>query len=82
MSDLEQKAFSSMNPFDAPFAEFWERISYEWAMAQKREEFYDHDPRGCDYCDDWYQCQDCGARLEAEEEQEAEEAYEFWENQI
>jgi len=33
----------------------------------KKQLYYDPDPRGCEFCDDWYKCDDCPQRQEEEE---------------
>ncbi len=67
------------NPFECQgFAGFWLRVEREWAEAEKRRDIYDpfRDDE-CAYCDDWYNCPDCPARLEQEAEDEAEEMFCF-----
>jgi hypothetical protein len=52
---------------------FWELCEREWAEQIKFDSVYG--PSKCDFCDDWYNCPDCPARLEQEEEDEMEERW-------
>ncbi len=45
---------------------FWEHIEQEWADNEKKQLYYDPDPRGCEFCDDLYNCEDCPQRAEQE----------------
>lgn len=62
-----------MNPFvcDSWFL-FWMLCEAEAIPFPKTNPEYDTHSE-CDYCDDWYNCPDCPARLDQEAEDEAEE---------
>lgn len=62
-----QRAGWEFNRFESEkFGAFWERILQEWAENEKKQLYYDPDPRGCEFCDDLYNCEDCPQRAEQE----------------
>ena len=60
------------NPFNVPWwALFWFLCEAEAIPFPKWNPAYEPNPE-CDFCDDWYNCPDCPARLDAEAEDREE----------
>lgn len=73
----------SENPFNlSSWALFWSLCEAEAIPFPKWNPEYIPYSSECDFCNDWYNCPDCPARLDAEEEQEAEERFAMEENYV